>query len=112
MTEIQIECFLSVANHLNFARASEELSISQPAVTHQIQSLEAELGVKLFKRSTRFVSLTEEGISFLDDAKSMQQIIFRAKSRFSKAGTAAYETLVIGCSSPYQMQLFLVTLYL
>ncbi len=111
MTEIQIECFLSVANHLNFARASEELSISQPAVTHQIQSLEAELGVKLFKRSTRFVSLTEEGISFLDDAKSMQQIIFRAKSRFSKAGTAAYETLVIGCSSPYQMQLFLDPLY-
>lgn len=68
MTEIQIECFLSVANHLNFARASEELNISQPAVTHQIKTLEAKLGVKLFKRSTRLVSLTEEGLYFLDDA--------------------------------------------
>lgn len=61
MTETQIECFLAVANHLNFARAAEELNISQPAVTHQIQTLEAELNIKLFKRSTRFVSLTEEG---------------------------------------------------
>lgn len=105
MTEIQIECFLSVANHLNFARASEELNISQPAVTHQIQTLESDLGVKLFKRSTRSVSLTEEGIYFLDDAKSIQQIVFRAKSRFSKSGITAYETLAIGCSSPSQIQL-------
>ncbi len=105
MTEIQIECFLAIANHLNFARAAEELNISQPAVTHQIQALEAELGIKLFKRSTRSVSLTEEGTYFLDDAKSMQQIIFRAKSRFSSSGIAEYKTLTIGCSSPSQLQL-------
>lgn len=105
MTEIQIECFLAIANHLNFARAAEELNISQPAVTHQIQSLETELGIKLFKRSTRSVSLTEEGIYFLDDAKSMQQIMLRAKSRFSKTGIVEYETLTIGCSSPSQVHL-------
>lgn len=107
MTEIQIECFLAIANHLNFARAAEELNISQPAVTHQIQTLEAELGVKLFKRSTRSVSLTTEGMYFLDDAKSMQQIMFRAKARFSKTGITEYETLSIGCSSPSQIQLLL-----
>lgn len=106
MTEIQIECFLSVAHHLNFARASEELNISQPAVTHQIKSLEAELGVKLFKRSTRLVSLTEEGIYFLDDAKSMQQIMVRAKARFKDSDIGGYESLTIGCGSPSQIQLF------
>ena len=36
----QLECFLSVADHLSFAKAAEELSISQPAASHQIQSLE------------------------------------------------------------------------
>lgn len=102
MTETQIECFLAVANHLNFARAAEELNISQPAVTHQIQTLEAELNIKLFKRSTRFVSLTEEGNYFLDDAKSIQQTMFRAKTRFSNND---YEMLTIGCSSPSQIQL-------
>ncbi len=102
MTETQIECFLAVANHLNFARAAEELNISQPAVTHQIQTLEAELNIKLFKRSTRFVSLTEEGNYFLDDAKSIQQTMFRAKARFSNND---YEMLTIGCSSPSQIQL-------
>lgn len=105
MTEIQIECFLAIANHLNFARAAGELNISQPAVTHQIQALEAELGVKLFKRSTRNVFLTSEGEYFLDDAKSMQQIILRAKSRFSKEGVVGFESLTIGCSSPYQIRL-------
>ncbi len=110
MTEIQIECFLAIANHLNFARAASELNISQPAVTHQIQALEAELGVKLFRRSTRTVFLTPEGEYFLDDAKSMQQIILRAKSRFSKDGVINYESLTIGCSSPYQVRLMSNTL--
>lgn len=110
MTEIQIECFLAIANHLNFARAASELNISQPAVTHQIQALEAELGVKLFKRSTRTVFLTPEGEYFLDDAKSMQQIILRAKSRFSNEGIVNFESLTIGCSSPYQVRLMSNTL--
>ena len=47
MNTVQLECFLSVAEHLNFSRASEELKISQPAVSHQIHSLEEELGVEL-----------------------------------------------------------------
>ena len=45
----QLECFLSVANFLNFSRAAEQLRITQPAVSHQISSLEDELGAKLFR---------------------------------------------------------------
>ena len=48
MTIFQAECFLAVAEHLNFAKAAEQMHISQPAITRQIQTLETELNVKLF----------------------------------------------------------------
>ena len=58
MNTFQLTCFMTVAETLNFARAAERLNITQPAVTHQIRSLEEELEVKLFKRTTRLVELT------------------------------------------------------
>lgn len=58
MNLFQLECFLAVASHLNFARAAEQLHVTQPTVSHQIRSLEKELGVSLFTRSTRSVALT------------------------------------------------------
>ena len=48
----QLECFLAVADNLNFSRAAEQLRLTQPAVSHQINSLEDELGVKLFNRTS------------------------------------------------------------
>lgn len=98
MNSSQIECFISVAQHLNFAKAAEELSISQPAVSHQIRSLEDELGVKLFYRSTRSVELTDEGMSFLDDAKSIAMIARRAVSRFASPGEDGLQSLSLGYS--------------
>ena len=61
MNTVQLECFLAVADNLSFARAAEQLHITQPAVTHQISSLENELNVKLFRRTTRTVALTNDG---------------------------------------------------
>lgn len=58
----QLECFLAVANCLNFSRAAEQLRLTQPAVSHQISTLEDELGVKLFKRTSKSVRLTRRGI--------------------------------------------------
>ena len=71
MNTQQLESFVQVAENLNFARAAEVLNITQSAVSRQINSLEDELGTKLFHRSTRTVALTPAGISFLDDAKEM-----------------------------------------
>ena len=68
MTIFQVECFLAVAEFLNFAKAAEQMNISQPAITRQIQSLETELGGKLFQRSTRVVRLTENGHIFMVEA--------------------------------------------
>lgn len=62
MNTTQLECFVAVAEHLNFSRASEELKMTQPAVSHQIRSLETELETVLFKRTSKSVTLTEEGI--------------------------------------------------
>ncbi|HIU14344.1 MAG TPA: LysR family transcriptional regulator [Candidatus Fimiplasma intestinipullorum] len=59
-----------------------QLHVTQPAVTQQIQSLEKELNVKLFIRTTRTVRLTEEGKVFLNDARQLVAISNRAKKRF------------------------------
>ena len=48
MNEFQLSCFLAVADCLNFARAAEQLHVTQPAVTQQIHSLENEYGCRLF----------------------------------------------------------------
>ena len=64
MNTTQLECFMEVANFLNFSRAAEHLRITQPAVSHQITALEDELGVKLFQRTSKSVRLTKEGYLF------------------------------------------------
>ena len=82
MNVFQMECFLAVAENLNFARAAEQLHVTQPAVTQQIHALERELNVKLFTRTTRTVKLTEQGRTFINDAQQMVAISERAKKRF------------------------------
>jgi len=53
--------FLCAARHLSFTLAAEELCLSQSAISRQVQALESALGVKLFVRGTRSLSLTEAG---------------------------------------------------
>lgn len=103
MNTFQLKCFLAVANTLNFARAAEQMNISQPAITHQIKTLETELNTKLFFRSTRLVEITPDGNSFLSDAKNMVAIAEQAKIRFSTSSDKPIEKLSIGCSSYYQV---------
>lgn len=71
MNTFQLECFFCVASTLNFARAAEKLNVTQPAVKHQIRSLENELNVTLFNRSVRNVSLTPEGELLLPEVKDL-----------------------------------------
>jgi LysR family glycine cleavage system transcriptional activator len=60
-----LRAFEAVARHLNFRAASEELFLTQSAVSRQIQGLEEELGAALFVRGTRHVDLTSAGSSLL-----------------------------------------------
>lgn len=72
MNTFQLSCFLQVAETLNFARAAEILHVTQPAVTQQIRSLEKELGVPLFHRTTRSVKLTQAGAAFLSSRQQQR----------------------------------------
>ena len=87
MNTFQLVCFLTIAEHLSFTKAAELLHVTQPAVGQQIQSLEKELGVKLFTRTTRSVKLTKEGKSFLGDAAQIVNISERAKKRFASTSS-------------------------
>ena len=59
-----LAAFITVAKHLSFTKAAEELSMSRATVSAQVQALEAKLGVRLLQRSTRAVVLTEAGAAY------------------------------------------------
>ncbi len=78
MNTQQLECFTTLANTLNYAKTAEQLSLSQPAVSRQIQSLETELNARLFNRTTRSVSLTQVGFQFLPDARQILSLYYHS----------------------------------
>ena len=63
--------FVAVAEALSFTKAAEKLHTAQPSLTRQIKDLEQELGVRLLNRTKQQVTLTDEGRSFLADAKRL-----------------------------------------
>ncbi|MCP3138183.1 LysR substrate-binding domain-containing protein [Pyxidicoccus xibeiensis] len=63
-----LAAFESAARHQNFAHAAEELHLTASAVSHHVRKLEAQLGVALFQRHARGVSLTAEGRQLADTA--------------------------------------------
>lgn len=69
----QLEYVLAVAKHRNFSKASEEIRISQSSLSQQIINLEKELGVDLFIRTTRSVTLTPTGTDFVVHATRVME---------------------------------------
>lgn len=67
----QIRYVLMVSQYNNFSKAADQLYITQPTLSQQIRRLEEELGFPLFVRSTRSVSLTDEGKIFVNYAKPL-----------------------------------------
>jgi DNA-binding transcriptional LysR family regulator len=63
--------FIAVGENLHFGRAAEQMHISQPPLTRQIQQLEEELGAQLFIRNNRRVALTHVGERLLSEAKPL-----------------------------------------
>jgi DNA-binding transcriptional LysR family regulator len=91
-----LQCFVTLAEELNFARAAQRLSLSQPPLTKRIQALEEQLRIPLFERTTRRVRLTPAGSVLLVEARRLfaQSLAMqRAVQRMHESGAG---TLRIG----------------
>jgi DNA-binding transcriptional LysR family regulator len=83
----ELEYFIAVAEELHFGRAAASLLIAQPALSKAIRRLESRLGVQLFERSPRGVSLTPAGKALLDDGRLALSAVSTAARSARKAGT-------------------------
>jgi DNA-binding transcriptional LysR family regulator len=93
----KLEMFIALAKEQHFGRAAESLGITQPTLSAGIKQLEAELGVKLVQRGSRFGGLTPEGARALDWAR---QIVgdarrLREEMRFSREGLSGHLRLAV-----------------
>ena len=101
MNTTQLECFVSLANTLNYVKTADQLGLTQPAVSKQIKSLEGELGSRLFDRTTRSVALSQVGSQFLPEATNMLNSYYHSKEWISNFNTAKKHMLRIGYSDPH-----------
>ena len=88
-----IRVFEAAARHMSFTRASDELCVTQGAVSRSIRVLEDELGIPLFIRLPRKLELTEEGRSLAQSARDSLDMLERAMLRISSRGDARILTI-------------------
>lgn len=91
-----LRVFEAAARHLNFRRAADELCVTQAAVSQQIRILEARLGLKLFRRTGRGVSLTSAGRLYLGPIGTAFESISEATRRL----TAGYDKQTLTLNVP------------
>ncbi|MCC4380925.1 LysR family transcriptional regulator [Limosilactobacillus reuteri] len=88
--------FLKIAELSNMSKAAEELHITQPTLSRQIKTLEDSLGVKLFQRGNRSMTLTSAGIIFQKRAQRIVELVNKAEQDISDQ-TELNGVISIGC---------------
>lgn len=91
--------FYAVANAGNISKAAKELYISQPAISKSIQKLEESVGVRLFDRSSRGVTLTSEGELLYSHVKSAFETLSLGEDKLRRSIELGVGHLTIGVSS-------------
>lgn len=99
MTIRQLEVFLAIAHAQSFSRAAERIHLSQPTLSQHMGELEEELGVRLFVRHSRSVSLTESGRVFEDYATRVVATLAAGKQAIAELGALKRGSLVVGAST-------------
>lgn len=104
-----LRAFVVVAEELNFRRAAERLQVSQSPLSQQIKRLEREVGVTLFRRTTRQVELTAGGWAFLAEARRALKAAHAAPRVARQAAAGQIGTVRIGFTGPGSYQALLIT---
>ena len=91
--------FYTVAKNKHMTKASEELHISQPAISQSIKKLEDELGRTLFLRSNKGMELTSEGKMFFEYVKGALELINNAENEFTSFKDLSKGEIKIGVST-------------
>ena len=92
----QLRVFSEVARHLSFARAAEALHLTPPAVTMQVKELEGQVGLPLFDRGGRRMSLSTAGEYFVVYARRLLGTLKEADDAMARFKGAESEQLTIG----------------
>ena len=88
--------FVAVGEEQHYGRAARRLRVAQPALSRQIQDLEADVGFKLFERLPRGVKLSAAGELFLQDARRILQEVSEAVVRAARVARGQSGTLRVG----------------
>lgn len=103
MRHTQLRSFHAVAQRLSFTAAARELGVSQPTVTTQVKSLEAEFGVELFVRRGRRIELTETGAGLLDITRRLFADEKEAADYLNETRGLRTGHLRVGAVGPYHV---------
>ena len=95
--------FVATAQELNMTRAAQRLLVSQPALSRQIADLEDELGVKLFNRQPRHLTLTPAGQYLYEQAKEILTLASKTKSNLQSSAVISGD-LTIAAGESFAMQ--------
>lgn len=89
--------FLTVAQEENITKAANALHITQPALSRQIAQMEEEMGVRLFERSTRRLTLTNEGLLLRRRAEEILELVDKTQKELAVQEELIEGTVCIGC---------------
>jgi len=92
----RLRYFLALSEQRHFGRAAQKLHITQPTMSQQIMMLEKELGVQLFFRNNRNISLTEAGRSLERNAKRIMSLVEFARGDLNEAAQGEHGILSLG----------------
>ena len=99
MADRRLQVFHTVARHLSFTRAADQLCMTQPAVTFQVKQLEAEFNARLFERNHGRISLTPAGRLVMDYAERILGLSEEMETRVAELTGATSGPLMLGAST-------------
>ena len=88
-----LQTFLDVAKTESLSAVARDEGVTPAMVGRRIDQLEEQLGVKLFKRSTRKITLTPEGVSFHDDVRNILNELRAAEESLTVGARSACDTV-------------------